>query len=98
MNGNGNNNGKMSGNSALTLEVLIALVIFGIAAIIWIPQMASTVITIVVTALVGVLNNLTGTKAGSKMPEQAGGPQPGQSSQTKTTSETLTQAPAEDTK
>jgi len=48
-----NDTGKMSGNSYLTVEVLAGLVIFGIAAIIWVPQMASTVITIIVTALVG---------------------------------------------
>ena len=92
-----NDTGKMSGNSYLTVEVLAGLVIFGIAAIIWVPQMASTVITIIVTALVGVLNNLTGVKAGGALPQQAGSPQPGQSSQTKTTSEVSTQAPAEDT-
>ena len=95
MNGNGNTNGSMSANSALSLEVLIGIVIFGVAAVIWVPQMAPTVITIILTALVSVLNNLTGVKSGSTMPEQAGGPQPGQASQTETTSKTTTQAPAE---
>ena len=94
MNGNGNTNGSISANSALSLEVLVAIVIFGVASIIWVPK-NPTAITIVLTALIGILQNLTGTKAGGKMPEQAGGPQPGQSSQTEITSKVSTQAPAE---
>jgi type II secretory pathway pseudopilin PulG len=89
-----NDNGKMSGNSYLTLEVLVALVIVGIVAIICVPQLAPTVTTIVLTALVGMLNNLTGVKSGGKMPEQAGDAKPGQSSQTTV----ATQTPAEPTK
>ena len=75
---NGNGNGSMSANSALSLEVLVAIVIFGVASFIWAPA-NPTAITIILTALIGILQSLTGIKAGSKMPEQAGGPQPGQS-------------------
>lgn len=91
----------MSSNSALTLEVLVALVIVGIVAVIFVPQMAPTIITMIVTALIGIIQNLTGVKAGGKLPEQVGDAKPGQSSQSETTSKISTQAqqePAEPTK
>ena len=93
MNGNGSSTNQMSGNSWLTLQVLIAIVIFGLASFLWVPK-NPTVITIIITALVGIIQNLTGVKAGGKMPEQAGDAKPGQSSQTTV----ATQTPAEPVK
>jgi hypothetical protein len=90
MNSNGNSTNQMSGNSWLTLQVLIAIVIFGLASFLWVPK-NPTVITIIITALVGIIQNLTGVKAGGKMPEQAGDARPGQSPQTTV----ATQTPAE---
>ena len=87
-----NGNSSISANSALTLEVLAAIVVFGIASFIWVPKNPVT-ISIIITALVGVLQNLIGIKAGGKLPEQVGGPQAGQSAQTETTTTVSTQTP-----
>jgi hypothetical protein len=94
MNGNGNANGSMSGNSYFSLECLIGIIIIGTLLIFFDPKYAVGVYA-VLTALVQALGNSQGVKSGSKMPEQAGGPQPGQSSQTETTTKVSTQAPSE---
>jgi sugar phosphate permease len=52
----------------------------------------------VMGAFVAGFNLVLGYKFGKGMPEQAGDAKPGQASQSKTTSETTTQAPAEDVK
>jgi hypothetical protein len=50
----------------------------------------------VMGAFVAGFNLVLGYKFGKGMPEQAGDAKPGQASQTKTTSETTTQAPPEE--
>ena len=91
-----NTKGSMSSDSWIALECLIVLAGIGAASFFWTPKYPEAV-GIVLTAVVGVLQAARGAKAGAKMPEQAGGPQPGQASQTKTTTEVTSQAPPEPT-
>jgi hypothetical protein len=88
---------KMNSNQWIALECLIGLLIIGLATFFWKPQYEFGA-GAVITALVSALNNSLGVQSGSRMPEQAGDAKPGQASQTKTTSETSTQAPAEEPK
>ena len=76
-----NGNGKMSANSWIIVESLAALVAFGVLAFFYEPKYAFGV-GVIVSALISVLNNATGSKSGAKMPEQAGEPKPGQASVT----------------
>ena len=92
-NGNGDGNGKMSGASWVVAECLAMLAGFGLYAILHHEQ---ALVLVIVTAVVGVLNNERGARSGSKVPEQIGTPGPGQTGETKTetTSTTKTEAPA----
>jgi hypothetical protein len=78
-----NDNGKMSANSAVVLECLIGVVAFGILSFFYEPKYAMGV-GLVIGALIGVLNNASGVKSGSTLPEQVGAPKPGQTSETDT--------------
>lgn len=85
---------KMNSNQWIALECLVGLIVIGLAAFFWKPQYEFGA-GAVITALVSALNNSLGVQSGSKMPEQAGDPKPGQSSQTKSTVEVNKQAPLE---
>ena len=74
---------RMSANSLIVLECLIVLTAFGILSFFQEPKYGMGV-GLIIAALIGLLNNAAGVKSGSKMPEQAGEPKPGQTSQVET--------------
>ena len=81
------NNG-MGASSWIVLECLVVLFVLGLASFFCEPKYALGV-GMVLTAVISLLNNTIGTKAGAKMPEQPGDPKAGQSS----TSTVTTEAP-----
>jgi regulator of protease activity HflC (stomatin/prohibitin superfamily) len=88
-----NGNGNMKASSWVVLECLIILAVLGGACFFVTPKYEAGV-SIVLGAVIAVLNHQMGSVAGGKLPEQIGSPQPGQTSQTDTHTQSTEPAPA----
>ena len=92
----------MSGRSWVVAECMIALLCFGGLA--WYaPPKDPVTFGMIVTAIIGLMLNRSGSQDGASLPQQVGDVRPGQASQSETTTTTATQsaepvaAPASDT-
>ena len=72
-------------SSWIATVCLVILASMGTCAFFWQPKDVGLVSTVLV-AIAGVLNQVLGVKAGGSMPQQASDAKPGQSSTTETTS------------
>lgn len=80
-------------SSWIVTACLIILAAMGVSAFFWQPKDIGIVSTVLM-AVGGVLNQVLGVKAGGSMPQQAGDAKPGQSSQTDTTTRVTAPDPA----
>ena len=83
-----------SKSSWVAIVCLAGLTVLGVLSFFFEPKYAVGLMMII-TAIATTMANSLGVKSGAAMPQQAGDAKPGESTQSKTTSEIISQAPPE---